>query len=198
MKRTFLLTCCSILLMTLSPQGFANANCVGHSCNNSESEAGPNSNSKSYATSGSLSGASSYSSGGTSNSSSGGNTQKVTVTDSGQMHYSGSFEVKNVPNPPDIIANPTAPCRIAVGASGSGVGFGIGIGTSVLDDGCDAREDSRLLYNMGLHDLAKMRLCAKPEMAAVIPECQKKAEAAATAPANSQAQYSGSTNPLVR
>jgi hypothetical protein len=35
----------------------------------------------------------------------------------------------------------------------------------VLDEGCDAREDSRLLHNMGLHAEAVLRLCAKPEMA---------------------------------
>lgn len=100
-----------------------------------------------------------------------GGSQSVTVTDSGQRHYSGSYELKNVPNPPDVIANPTAPCRVAVGVSGSGVGFGFGVGSSVLDEGCDAREDARLLYNMGMPETAIQRLCGKPEMAKVIPAC---------------------------
>jgi hypothetical protein len=102
-----------------------------------------------------------------------GGSASAVVQDSGDRHYSGSYEVRNVPNPPEVIANPTAPCRIGVGVSGSGVGFGFGVGSSVLDEGCDTREDARLLFNMGLHDAALMRLCAKPEMAAAIFNCPK-------------------------
>jgi hypothetical protein len=102
---------------------------------------------------------------------SGGNTLAVIVTDSGRMRYAGSYEVKNVPNPPDVIAHPTAPCRVGFSGSGSGAGFGVGIGGSTLDEGCDAREDARLLYNMGLQAEAVQRLCAKPEMAAALKHC---------------------------
>lgn len=127
-------------------------------------------------------GGSAYAKGGTavSGAYSGGNAQTVTVTDSGKMHYSGSYEVKNVPNPPDVIANPTAPCRVSIGVAGSGVGFGFGVGSSVLDEGCDSREDARLLYNMGMPDTAIQRLCGKPEMAKVIPGCAKPATVAPT------------------
>lgn len=142
--------------------------------------------SSSRSTSGSISGA--YAGGSKSSSYSGGNTQSVVVTDSGKMHYSGSYELKNVPNPPDVIANPTAPCRVSVGVAGSGVGFGFGVGSSVLDEGCDAREDSRLLYNMGHQNLALARLCAKPEMAKVIPTC------AAAEPTTSTKQIDGTVS----
>lgn len=123
---------------------------------------------------------------------SGGNQQNVTVTDSGKMHYSGSYEVKNVPNPPDVIANPTAPCRVSIGIAGSGVGFGFGVGSSVLDEGCDSREDSRLLYNMGLHAEAIQRLCAKPEMAAALKQCQTAQPAPAAV--SKEAIHSGYSN----
>lgn len=123
-----------------------------------------------------------------------GGSQSVTVNDSSQRHYSGGYEVKNVPNPPDAIANPTAPCRVAVGVSGSGVGFGFGVGSSVLDEGCDAREDARLLYNMGMPDTAIQRLCGKPEMAKVIPGCATTKPAPSTnTPAKDSVTWNGSS-----
>lgn len=104
----------------------------------------------------SFSGAASYS---------GGNTQAVTVTDSGRMRYSGSYSVRSTGIAPDIIANPTAPCRIATSVSGAGVGFGFGFGGSVLDDGCDTRADATMLLAAGEGEAAIARLCQKPELA---------------------------------
>jgi hypothetical protein len=78
--------------------------------------------------------------------------------------------VKNTPDAYAPIASPTAPCRVAHSAGGSGPGFGISFGSSTLDEGCDAREDSRLLHNMGLREESIKRLCAKPEMAAALGE----------------------------
>ena len=103
---------------------------------------------------------------------SGGNSQAVTVTDSGKMEYSGTYSVKNVPNPPDVIANPTAPCRIAFSGSGSGAGFGIGLGGSVLDEGCNRRENARTLYNFGEHTAALMLMCKDAEVAEVLEACK--------------------------
>lgn len=136
----------------------------------------------SHSTSNSSAGSSSYSesdshsSASTGDSFSGGNTsqQTVNVIESKEHHYSGSYTAKFAPAAPEVIANPTAPCRVAVGVGGSWVGGSIGIGSSVLDDGCDTREDARLLFNMGLHDFAVMRLCVKPEMAKVISGCSPK------------------------
>lgn len=96
---------------------------------------------------------------------SGGNTQSVTVTDSGRMHYSGEYKVRSTGIAPDIVANPTAPCRIATNISGAGVGFGFGFGGSVLDEGCDARADATMLLAAGEGEAAIARLCQKPEMA---------------------------------
>jgi hypothetical protein len=39
---------------------------------------------------------------------------------------------------------------------------------SVLDEGCDTREDARMLFNMNEKVAAVARLCAKPEMAAAL------------------------------
>lgn len=124
---------------------------------------------------------------------SGGNQQNVTVTDSGKMHYSGSYEVKNVPNPPDVIANPTAPCRVSIGIAGSGVGFGFGVGSSVLDEGCNRRENSRLLHNLGETLAAKLILCNEPEIASVLPAC--KTQAANAEALSKIVMHTGYTNP---
>lgn len=101
-----------------------------------------------------------------------------------------NIKVKNVPDAPDMIAAPTAPCRIAVGVSGSWIGGSVGIGSSVLDEGCEAREDVRLLYNMGLRTEAIARLCMKPEMATALGEknCPKPSEQTAYAPVSGNAQ----------
>ncbi len=76
-----------------------------------------------------------------------------------------TMRVENTPDATAIIASPTAVCRVTYGVGGSGPGIGISFGSSVLDEGCDAREDARMLHNMGLHGEAVLRLCAKPEMA---------------------------------
>lgn len=88
---------------------------------------------------------------------------------------------------PDLLVNPTAPCRVAVGASAGWLGGAFGLSGSVMDEGCDAREDSRLLYNMGMKDEAIMRLCAKPEMATAlgVNKCPKKEEPAPMPPVGS-------------
>lgn len=78
--------------------------------------------------------------------------------------------MKNTPDAYAPIASPTAPCRIAGSAGGSGPGFSFSVGASALDEGCDAREDARLLHNMGLKEESITRLCQKPEMAKALGE----------------------------
>jgi hypothetical protein len=81
------------------------------------------------------------------------------------IEHKGTTRVENTPDAPAIIASPTAVCRVTYGIGGSGPGIGLSFGSSVLDEGCDAREDARLLHNLGLHAEAVLRLCSKPEMA---------------------------------
>lgn len=118
-------------------------------------------NSTNKATSGSVSGA--YS---------GGNSQNVTVTDSGQMHYSGSYEVKNVPNAIAPTVYPTSPCMGSSSAGASGVGFGVSFGSSWTDDECGIRETARSFAGMGMKDDAVAVICSS-KYAAVAPACKK-------------------------
>jgi hypothetical protein len=58
----------------------------------------------------------------------------------------------------------------------------VNLGSSTLDEGCDTREDARLLHNMGEKEAAVLRLCAKPEMAkALAAKCPKQEPAAPVA-----------------
>ena len=86
-------------------------------------------------------------------------------------------------NTPDLavgVPPATSPCRIAVGAGGSGPGLGVMLGFSTLDEGCDAREDARTLWAVGLQGAAYARLCQKPEMAKAMGAlCQREEQAPA-------------------
>jgi hypothetical protein len=96
-----------------------------------------------------------------------GNNQSITVNNPAAP---SEITIKNTPDAYAPINNPTAPCRVAHAAGGSGPGFGISFGSSTLDEGCDTREDARLLHNMGLVNESITRLCAKPEMAKALGE----------------------------
>jgi len=98
------------------------------------------------------------------NSSNNGVTQGVVVNNNSHAPDS----VKTVGEAPAMITTTTAACRVAVQASAGWLGGAFGFGTSVLDEGCDTREDARLLVNMGEREAAVLRLCAKPEMAAAL------------------------------
>ena len=104
------------------------------------------------------------------NANSGGNTQSVTVTDSGQMQYSGKYEVKNVPSVFSGNVYPTSPCMGSSSVGGAGVGFGFSVGTSWTDDECGIRETSRSFNGLGLKDDAIKVLCTS-KYAAAAPSC---------------------------
>jgi hypothetical protein len=99
---------------------------------------------------------------------------------------SGSSIVNNIPTTPDkltinsvgqapdILATPTAPCRIAVGVSVGMIGGSAGFGYSVEDEGCTMRENARLLNNLGQKDAALKLLCNDPKVAAVLATCAAK------------------------
>jgi hypothetical protein len=110
---------------------------------------------------------SSYASGGTAQSVSGAsanNSQSVTFTSP------ENSTIRTTGVAPDIIASPTAPCRIAVSASGGWIGGAFGFGTSVLDESCRRIEVSRQLHNMGQRDAAVKVMCNEPEAAAALGE----------------------------
>lgn len=118
-----------------------------------------------------------------------GNAQNVTIN-----------EAKQTPAAPGMAAYPTAPCRVGVGVGVGVVGFSGGVSGSVLDEGCDAREDARFIREvLGDTRAAYRRACQKPEIAAALGKvCQdvsfKKADAPAAAPVQysvTQPSYSG-------
>jgi hypothetical protein len=127
-----------------------------------------NSKSRSIAT-----GGNSYATGGNATSSaySGGNTQSVSVVENGNTNYSGSYDVRTVGNAPDVVSYSTAPCRVAIGASGGWLGGAFGFTGSVLDDGCDIWRDVVNLTAHNYKEAADMRLCDKPELNKVLAHC---------------------------
>ena len=117
-------------------------------------------------------GGSSISQGGAASASSGGNTQSVSIHESEGMKYSGSYEVKNVPNIYSSDIHPTSPCMGSSSVGGAGVGFGFSFGSSWTDDECGIRETARSFNGMGLKDDALAVLCSS-KYASVAPACKK-------------------------
>lgn len=74
---------------------------------------------------------------------------------------------------PDILATPTAPCRVALGASVGWLGGALGFGTSVLDEGCHIRETARVLAGLGLIVAAVRALCQDPVASKALGEVCK-------------------------
>lgn len=64
---------------------------------------------------------------------------------------------------PDVIAYPTAPCRVAIGGSAGWLGGAIGVTGSVLDENCSRIETSRHLHNLGHKEAAVQILCLSDE-----------------------------------
>lgn len=97
-------------------------------------------------------------------------------TGSSQASISISNEGARAAYAPDVINTPTAPCRIAVGASVGWLGGALGFGSSVLDEGCQRRENARLLNNLGEKKAALLVLCNDPEVAVALGDgtCQRK------------------------
>lgn len=68
-------------------------------------------------------------------------------------------KVKNVPDAiaPSIVGG--NPCMISASVGGSGIGFGFGVGIGVEDEGCETRQVTALISNMGDRQAALMHLC---------------------------------------
>jgi len=60
---------------------------------------------------------------------------------------------------PDILSYPTAPCRIAVGASAGWVPFGFGLNGSVMDENCEINELRRGFQELGNTAAATQVMC---------------------------------------
>lgn len=101
--------------------------------------------------------------------------QSVVVTDSGKMRYSGSYEVKNVPNVALGNIYPTSPCMGSSSVGAAGVGFGVSFGSSWTDDECGIRETARSFAGMDMKADAVKILCTS-KYAAAAPACAAPAQ----------------------
>lgn len=133
-----------------------------------------NAGSASLSGSQSQSGAASYSNTGAATA---GNAQSVNILGPEGLKYSGSYDVRNVPDVTTIIPGMTAPCMISVGVSGSGVGFGFGVGGGIEDKECTRRETARSLVALGKTDAAVRLFCGNPDVAKLLEECNVPAPA---------------------
>lgn len=132
---------------------------------NSVSLAGSNSASSSIATGGSGGAGGAGGAGGSSSVSS-----TVNVSNSTSSAPRNS-RIETVGIAPDITSYSTAPCRVAIGASGGWLGGAFGFTGSVLDEGCDIWRDHVNLTSSGYKSAADMRLCDKPELKKLLPFC---------------------------
>jgi len=67
---------------------------------------------------------------------------------------------------PPLVA--TGDCLGSASAGGSSSVMGFAIGKTYVDEGCNARMDSRHLWSMGLKEEATLRLCSQPAMVKVL------------------------------
>ena len=67
---------------------------------------------------------------------------------------------------PPLVA--TSDCLGSASAGGSNSVMGFSVGKTYVDEGCNARMDSRHLWSMGLKEEATLRLCSQPAMVKVL------------------------------
>lgn len=110
----------------------------------------------------------------TGGSATGGNASGASSTTT--VTYSSNVEASRAAYAPDVLTASTAPCRVSWGGSAGWLGGALGIGGSTLDEGCDLRETSRHLYNVGQRDAAVQVMClhegARKALEAVGVECK--------------------------
>ncbi|WP_076591463.1 histidine kinase [Herminiimonas arsenitoxidans] len=80
------------------------------------------------------------------------------------VDYGGSYTVKNVPSTiaPALTTTLSDTCMGSVSAGISAVGWGLSGGTTMVDEACVRRLDSREFRAMGLNDVALALLCQSP------------------------------------
>lgn len=89
-----------------------------------------------------------------------GNAQSISFNSPGQVEYSGSYTIKNVPNvmgPNLTTSNDT--CMGSSSGGVSGPGFGVSLGTTWTDTNCKMLKNSRELWNMGMKAASLALLC---------------------------------------
>lgn len=124
------------------------------------------------------------------------------------VDYSGSYTVKTVPNmvAPSLTTTLSDTCMGSSSFGLSIVGFGATGGTTVVDDACVRRLDSREFRAMGMNDVALALLCQSPANRKAVestgrscPAAAKEADATpAPAAANTGGNSERYTDPAIR
>lgn len=98
-----------------------------------------------------------------------GNRQTIEYNSSGNQNYSGSYEVKSVPNAiaPSLTTTLTETCMGSSTGAVSVMGMGVSGGTTWKDEECVRRLNARELAALGEKDAAKELMCGNPEVYAV-------------------------------
>ena len=100
----------------------------------------------------------------TSRSTASGGNSRVTVTQSAGGS-GGGYSARG--NTPDVVLPGVGgghPCGLGGGAGGSGMGVGAALGLMWPGRGCEIREKSRLLYNMGNKQAAHEEACLDDDL----------------------------------
>jgi hypothetical protein len=102
--------------------------------------------------------------------------QSGTVTSNINSRASGTTTVRSAPpiGAPSLSAAGLETCLGSASGGVSAVGFGITGGASIVDEGCQARLDSRTLASYGLKAAAVARLCQRVDIWRSMPDvCQQ-------------------------
>jgi len=102
--------------------------------------------------------------------------QSGTTTSNVNQRVSGTQTVKTVPSmvAPGLAAAGLETCLGSASGTVSAVGFGIGGGSTYVDEGCQARLDSRTLASYGLKAAAVARLCQRVDIWRSMPDiCER-------------------------
>ena len=93
-----------------------------------------------------------------------------------EIRSSGSTSVKTVPTAisPSLAAAGLETCLGSASGGVSAMGFGLSGGSTMTDEGCQARLDSRTLWAMGLKGAAVARLCKRIDIYNSMPDiCER-------------------------
>jgi len=99
-----------------------------------------------------------------------------TSTQNINTRASGSTSVKTVPSmvAPGLAAAGLETCLGSASGTVSALGWGIGGGSTYVDEGCQARLDSRTLFSYGLKSAAVARICQRANVWNSMPDvCQR-------------------------
>ena len=98
--------------------------------------------------------------------------QNVSGATTSRLVSSGTTTVRTAPSmvAPGLAAAGLETCLGSASGTVSAIGFGIGGGSTYVDEGCQARLDSRTLFSYGLKSAAVARICQQPKVWNSMPD----------------------------